>query len=522
MGICLLLFSSLIALGQVIFSIGLSIKSWPVIFLGRLVFGFGGESFTVANSALLAGWFKGKELAFAFGINLSISKLGSVINNVVSPALASRVGIIFAMWFGAMLCGVGVLCVLITIPLDRSVDATVAANKQTLALATAKEDDEEAEAEYVPSFRDVWRLQHVFWVLVVSCVVVYGCVLPFNNISSSLLLERDYFRPPPDSCHLLYDTQCESATNPAVDCPSTSIYQPPLPTNVSLSDVDCSDSYWSDTCTVEYCNRLGDAESEASLVMSIPYLISAALSPPAGFLIDRYGYRAVIALVAPLVLIVVHLYMGLTKVNAIGPLVGQGLAYTGFVSVLWPAIPLVVDEEMTGLAFGIVTSMQNLACALIPLIVASLFTDSGDRYIPNVELLFVGLACIGALVGVYLNYYDCTHGHLLNSPFVPDDQDLDNLDQDMVSPLLPSTSDNTTEVHNVVHNSTTSGNDTKTIHFASGADTVTGRTSSAEPGRHYSSEHRQARHSRNGSFSTYEEITRAGVFRTSGHHLPHQ
>lgn len=30
----------------------------------------------------------GKELAFAFGINLSVAKLGSVINNLVSPALA--------------------------------------------------------------------------------------------------------------------------------------------------------------------------------------------------------------------------------------------------------------------------------------------------------------------------------------------------------------------------------------------------------------------------------------------------
>jgi hypothetical protein len=28
--------------------------------------------------------------------------------------------------------------------------------------------------------------------------------------------------------------------------------------------------------------------------------------------------------------------------------------------VLWPAVPLVVEERMVGLAFGIVTSMQNL------------------------------------------------------------------------------------------------------------------------------------------------------------------
>jgi MFS family permease len=52
---CLLVFTSLIMLGQIIFAFGLSIKSWPILFLGRLVFGLGGESLIVANSALLAG-----------------------------------------------------------------------------------------------------------------------------------------------------------------------------------------------------------------------------------------------------------------------------------------------------------------------------------------------------------------------------------------------------------------------------------------------------------------------------------
>jgi len=533
-GMCLLLFSSLIAIGQVIFSVGLSIKSWPVIFIGRLVFGFGGESFTVANSALLANWFKGKELAFAFGINLSISKLGSVINNIVSPALASSVGIIFAMWFGAMLCGFGVLCVLITIPIDRSMDNLIKENAQYRKIAIADHESEkiagenplhagntnrskshtsdEEDTEYVPSFRDVLQLKHIFWILVVSCVVVYGCVLPFNNISSSLLLERDYFRLPPDSCQLLDPLQCQSDTNIPVNCPSASIYQPPIPSNFTSSDVDCTDSYWSDTCTVEYCNRLTDAETEASVVMSIPYIISAALSPPVGFLIDMFGYRAFIAMIAPAILIVVHMYLGLTKVNAIGPLVGQGLAYTGFVSVLWPAIPLVVEEEMTGVAFGIVTSMQNLACAVIPLIVADIYTKSGDAYIPNVEFLFVGFASVGVVVGIYMNIYDYHHGGVLNSPFVPENakekelkNPLLNDDEDVVvfaeerdrfDPNVPTTKDSN-------HPDDT-------------------RTTSRDFERTSSSDHlhqRHNRHSRNGSFSTYEEITRAGVFRTSGQHI---
>ena len=48
-----------------------------------MLFGFGGESLTVAQSTLVAEWFKDKELAFALGINLSIARLGSVVNNSV-------------------------------------------------------------------------------------------------------------------------------------------------------------------------------------------------------------------------------------------------------------------------------------------------------------------------------------------------------------------------------------------------------------------------------------------------------
>lgn len=105
-GVRLTLFATtlFITAGQIVFAVGLSAKSWPIMLLGRVVYGFGGESLGVANSAVLADWFKGKELAFAFGLNLSVARLGSVANNLISPALASSSGVVFALWFGVFLC----------------------------------------------------------------------------------------------------------------------------------------------------------------------------------------------------------------------------------------------------------------------------------------------------------------------------------------------------------------------------------------------------------------------------------
>jgi len=50
---------------------------------GRLIFGFGGENMTVGQMAVITSWFKGAELNFAFGLNLSVARLGSSVNGPV-------------------------------------------------------------------------------------------------------------------------------------------------------------------------------------------------------------------------------------------------------------------------------------------------------------------------------------------------------------------------------------------------------------------------------------------------------
>src|SRR6201997_2928740 len=54
-------------------------KGNPWFMVGsRAVLGLGAESMIVAVTTALAKWFKGKELSFAFGINLTIARLASV------------------------------------------------------------------------------------------------------------------------------------------------------------------------------------------------------------------------------------------------------------------------------------------------------------------------------------------------------------------------------------------------------------------------------------------------------------
>ena len=72
--------------------------------VGRVVFGLGGESMSVAQSTIVASWFKGKELALAYGLNISISRLGSVWNAQTVPEYYESRGLGFALFIGFIIC----------------------------------------------------------------------------------------------------------------------------------------------------------------------------------------------------------------------------------------------------------------------------------------------------------------------------------------------------------------------------------------------------------------------------------
>ena len=303
---CLFIFNGFVIIGQLVFAFGLTLRSWPLIFLGRLIFALGGENLSVAFSVLLSDWFKGKELAFAFGINLSSTRIFSVINNVLSPSLASSVNFLFAFWFGAIVCIFSFIIVLIGVPIDRAFDLKTSKSQATIdnetkassasatkTTTTTTTSDRHGRAGVFFNalfgvFKTVLSFPTIYWLMIIMNFLVYGCIFPFNNISSSLLLERDYFVAAPLGCELKFVGQCANATNYPIDCPASLFFQPPLPIDVTvggvyyagqlrMEDVNCEEGVWKDGCSVEYCKRLVAGEQEAAYVMSIPYIITGVL-----------------------------------------------------------------------------------------------------------------------------------------------------------------------------------------------------------------------------------------------------
>lgn len=178
----LLLFTLLVTAGQCLFMFGGYAKNFSVMLIGRVVFGFGGESMTVAQSTIISLWFKGKELNFAMGLNLSIARLGSVINGLVVPRVYTATNLGTALMVGAIVCGGSAIAAVFLVILDRKAEKmNPNGNKATLS------DDEKFKCS------DLLTFKLPFWLLVLSCLVTYMSVFPYVQTVSGLLQHKYHF-----------------------------------------------------------------------------------------------------------------------------------------------------------------------------------------------------------------------------------------------------------------------------------------------------------------------------------------
>jgi MFS family permease len=141
-----------------------------MMMLGRLLYGLGAETSIVVINKILVKWFRGKELSFAFAVNLAIARLGTAAALILSPVLIETdTGWTMALWVAAMLMGIGFLSYLIYMFYDKKFTPT----EQTGSLL---DEDEKFK------FTDITGLlkNKAFIYISLLCVTFYSAVFPFQ------------------------------------------------------------------------------------------------------------------------------------------------------------------------------------------------------------------------------------------------------------------------------------------------------------------------------------------------------
>jgi MFS family permease len=143
---------------------------------GRLVFGIGAESLIVSITTAIARWFKGKELSFAFGVNLTIARLGSFAA-LNSPSWGRR---FYESWQRPLIVSTafGAVCV---------IGAVLYWILETRALSRYSLEKESGTDKVV--FRGIWRFGTSYWYIVALCVTFYSAIFPFQTFAVKYFIE---------------------------------------------------------------------------------------------------------------------------------------------------------------------------------------------------------------------------------------------------------------------------------------------------------------------------------------------
>jgi len=168
-----LLFGVLCFIGAVITA---ATGKLAIMATGRLIFGIGAESLIVSVTTALAKWFKGKELSFAFGVNLTIARLGSFLA-LNSPTWAKPA---FESWQWPLLITVvfGTFCIIG--PVIYWVMEDRAAKRYAMGDAGATDK---------VTFTDLFRMSPSYWYVVLLCVTFYSAVFPFQTFAIKFFQE---------------------------------------------------------------------------------------------------------------------------------------------------------------------------------------------------------------------------------------------------------------------------------------------------------------------------------------------
>ena len=153
-----------------------------IMLLGRLIYGVGAECILVVNNKVLARWFKGKELAFAYGMNLTIMRLGTFLAlNIQAPA-AGWFGLRGSLWFAAAIMGVGFSTYFVYLLLERLARGRMGAPGVTEGGGVAPEE------KFV--LREAFSFDASFWFISLLCVTFYSAVFPFQSYAPDILVQK--------------------------------------------------------------------------------------------------------------------------------------------------------------------------------------------------------------------------------------------------------------------------------------------------------------------------------------------
>jgi len=147
--------------------------------LGFAIFGVGTEAIGITISKAVVRWFKGKEMALAMGMQMSIARLGTALALVISLPLAKNFTVTSPILFALVVMVMGVVSFILFSLLDIKLD------KSEDTVKTKNPEDEFKIKDIVLIISNLG-----FWYIAILCVLFYSAVFPFLFYATDLMINK--------------------------------------------------------------------------------------------------------------------------------------------------------------------------------------------------------------------------------------------------------------------------------------------------------------------------------------------
>ena len=335
-------------------------KSLTIAYIGCMLFGLGSEIAGVSVTRSIAKWFKGRNMALAMGLQLSIARFGTATAILIAPMIVAQkpAGQIYTLadtnkpaLIGLAVLAVGVILWAVFVAMDARFDRQTG---ETDKVQTAEEDKFR--------FSDIWKVlsNPRFLMIALLCVTFYCCVIRFKKFGVSILLP-------------LFGVNLDIATVLLAMIPFFTILFTPL--FGALVDKVGKATIWL---------IVGSA-----LVLVSHLIITFA---PQG--VPAYAYIAIALL---------------------------GIGYSLVPSAMWPSVPKIIPEKNLGTAYSLIYWVQNLGMWAVPIYVGRIFTQTiteAGNHAQEVsaalaaEHVFIFLGIVAVIVSVLLRISSRKHPDL--------------------------------------------------------------------------------------------------------------
>ncbi|MCQ2324300.1 MAG: MFS transporter [Paludibacteraceae bacterium] len=322
---------------------------------GFMIFGCGCEMAGTTVSKILAKWFKGKEMALAMGIEMSIARLGVFAAMWLAPQFAIHFAaadgtqsVVAPLLFASTLLVIGLINFLVFTVMDSKFDRQLVAAGE---LTTEKDPEDEF---HVSDLGKIFSSK-MFWIIALLCVLYYSAIFPFQRFATNFLEET-----------------------------------------LQISAAEASGMFkWFPVLAMVLTPFLGafiDYKGKGASMMMLGAIIMIAC-------------HSCFAFVLP----VVH-----SKALAMITILILGVSFSLVPASMWPSVPKIIDEKVLGSAYCLIFWVQNIGLCLVPLLIGKLRVATDGYLVPMI--VFASFGVLALIFSVFLKVEDKKKGYGLELP----------------------------------------------------------------------------------------------------------